>query len=65
MRTDREYAAETPADVHLREQREEIATETAGMAAAYNALQPLGEGARTRALNWLQRVLDPRSEPPF
>jgi hypothetical protein len=51
-------AAESPADEHLREQREEVAIETAAMAAAYNALQPLGEEARYRAVIWLTQALD-------
>jgi len=59
-------AGETPAEEHLREQREEIAAETAAMAAAYNALQELGEESRYRALAWLHRALDlPGKEPPF
>jgi hypothetical protein len=39
-------------------EREAIETETAAMAAAFTALQPLGEEARWRAVGWLARALD-------
>jgi hypothetical protein len=58
-------AAESPADEHLREQREEVAIETTAMAAAYNALQPLGPYARARALHWLARALESSVDVPF
>jgi hypothetical protein len=56
---------ENAAEEHLREQREEIATETRGMAAAYNALQPLSESGRKRALDWLSKTLNYYEKPPF
>jgi hypothetical protein len=56
----------TPAEEHLREQREEIAAETRAMASAYNALQDTLAGyARERVLDWLAKVLDTRPDPPF
>jgi hypothetical protein len=58
-------ARETPPEEHLREQRDEVATETTAMACAYNNLQPLGYDARVRALYWLARALEVRVDPPF
>jgi hypothetical protein len=65
MKPDYGERAENAAEEHLREQREEIAAETKGMATAYNALQPLSEYARRRALEWLTKVLSTYPEPPF
>jgi hypothetical protein len=46
------------ADERQREEREAIAVETTAMSVAFNALQPLGEEGRYRAVIWLARALD-------
>jgi hypothetical protein len=46
-------------------ERRTIAVETAGLHAAFAALQPLDYHARCRALHWLRDALDNREEPPF
>jgi len=39
-------------------ERQAVSIETSAMAVAFNALQPLGEEARWRAIGWLARALD-------
>ena len=46
------------ADEREQEERLAVSIETASMARAFNALQPLGEEARYRALTWLAGALD-------
>lgn len=54
------------AEEREQEERDAIRVETNALAVAFNALQPLGEEARYRALSWLRRALDlPSKEPPF
>jgi hypothetical protein len=46
------------ADERQQEERQAVRAETAAMADAFDALQPLGEEARYRAIIWLARALD-------
>jgi 2-hydroxychromene-2-carboxylate isomerase len=50
--------AATPIEERQRKERTEIGAETAGMTLAFNALQPLGDEARYRAVIWLAQALD-------
>lgn len=46
------------ADERQQEERYAVRAETTAMADAFDALQPLGEEARYRAVIWLARALD-------
>jgi hypothetical protein len=54
----------TPAEVERSRRTEAVRAETAGMATAFNALQPLDHNGRRRALRWLAESLDD-IEVPF
>lgn len=54
----------TPAEVERSRRIEAVRTETAGMATAFHALQPLDGNGRRRALRWLAEALDD-IEVPF
>lgn len=41
-----------------KQERDDIRTEVSALGAAFEALQPLGEEARYRAVIWLTRALD-------
>jgi hypothetical protein len=62
--TCKEAREASPAEIERARRTEAVRAETAGLAIAFNALQPLDHEAQRRALRWLADALD-NIEVPF